>query len=51
MKIDYPNKMVLNILMFSRLFDKKELAVNIAFVDKIKGEKMLDSWRKSKFAK
>lgn len=51
MKIEYPNKMVLNILMFSRLFDKKELAVNIAFVDKIKGEKMLDSWRKSKFAK
>lgn len=50
-KIVYPNKMVLNLLMFTRLFDKKEFTVNIMYVDKLKGEKMLDSWRKSKFSK
>ena len=50
-KVEYSNKMVLNILIFSRLFDKKEFSVNILFVDKLKGEKMLDSWMKSKFTK
>jgi len=49
--VTYPNKMVLNVLMFSRLFDKREFTVNIMYVDKLKGVKMLDSWRKSKFSK
>lgn len=49
--VTYPNKMVLNVLMFSKLFDTKEFAVNIMYVDKIKGEKMLECWRKSKFSK
>jgi len=51
MKVEYPNKMVLNVLMFSRLFDKKEFCVNIMYVDKLKGDQMLDSWTKSKFTK
>jgi len=51
MRIEYPNKMLLNLLMFSRLFDKKEFTVNIMYVDKLKGQKMLDSWKNSKFAK
>ncbi|WP_304064368.1 hypothetical protein [Pedobacter glucosidilyticus] len=51
MKVEYPNKMVLNVLMFSRLFDKKELSVNIMYVDNNKGQQMLESWRKSKFTK
>ena len=51
MKVEYPNKMVLNVLMFSRLFDKKEFSVNIMYVDNNKGQQMLESWRKSKFTK
>ena len=51
MKVEYPNKMVLNVLMYSRLFDKKEFSVNIMYVDNNKGKQMLESWRKSKFTK
>lgn len=51
MQVEYPNKMVLNLVMFSRLFDKREFAVNIMYVDKLKGQKMLDAWRQSRFAK
>lgn len=51
MKVEYPNKMVLNFLMFSRLFDKREFTVNIMYVDKLKGQKMIDSWRQSKFTR
>jgi hypothetical protein len=50
-KIEYPNKMILNVLMFSRLFDKKEFSVNIMYVDNKKGQQMLESWEKSKFTK
>lgn len=49
--ITLPNKMVLNVLMFSRLFAKQEFTVNIMYIDKLKGELMLDSWKKSKFLK
>jgi hypothetical protein len=51
MIVTYPNNRVLNILMFSRLFDKKEFTVNIMYVDNKKGELMLDSWKKSTFGK
>ena len=51
MKIVYPNKMVLNVIMFSRLFDKKEFSVNIMYVDNKKGKQMLNSWKNSKFVK
>lgn len=50
-KATYPNNMVLTILMYSRLFGKNELAVNIMYVDSEKGEKMIDNWKKSKFSK
>jgi hypothetical protein len=49
MKVTYPNKMVLNVFMFSRLFDKKEFSVNIMYVDTKKGELMIDAWKRSKF--
>jgi len=29
----YPNNITLHILMYSRLFDKKELTINIMYVD------------------
>lgn len=51
MKVEYANKMVFTLLMFSRLFDKREFTVNIMYVDKLNGERMLDSWRQSKFTR
>ena len=51
MKIEYPNKMVFNVFMYSRLFDKKEFTVNIMYVDNKKGQLMLEAWKKSKFTK
>ncbi len=50
-KITYPNKMILNALMFSRLFDKKEFSINLIYVNEEKGEQMLDAWKNSKFAR
>jgi hypothetical protein len=41
--------MVMNVHMFSRLFDKKEFSVNIMTVDKQKEKELLDSWLNSKF--
>ena len=51
MKIEYPNKMVLNLLMYSRLFGKKEFTVNIMYVDNKKGQLMTEAWKNSKFLK
>lgn len=51
MKIEYPNKMVLNVIMYSRLFEKKEFTVNIMYVDNKKGEMMTEAWKNSKFSK
>jgi hypothetical protein len=45
----YQNGMTMTMLMFNRLFGKREFTVNIMYVDKSKGDQMLDSWRKSKF--
>lgn len=50
-KIEFPNKQVMTTIMYSRLFGKKDLTVNIMYIDKSKGEKMLASWRNSKFKK
>jgi hypothetical protein len=50
-KAIYPNKMILNLMMFSRLFGKKEFTVNIMYVDKEKGEQMLEAWSSSTFGK
>lgn len=49
--ITFPNKMIMNWHMFTRLFDKKELTVNIMTVDKSKENELLDSWLNSKFDK
>jgi hypothetical protein len=49
MKIQYPNKLVLNMLLYSRLFDNKEFSVNLMYADKNKGDLMLNSWTNSKF--
>lgn len=48
-KILLPNEMELVSIMYSRLFGKKEFTVNITYADKAIGEKMLESWRNSKF--
>jgi len=49
MEVTYPNDMIMNLLMYSRLFDDQEFTVNIMYVDKQKGKKMLKSWQNSKF--
>lgn len=51
MTIHYPNDMTLNVLMYSRLFGNKELAVNIMAVDEDKREAMLKAWLGSRFRK
>lgn len=50
MKIVYPNKMVFNVIMYSRLFGKREFSVNIMYVDDRKGQLMLEAWKNSKFS-
>jgi hypothetical protein len=47
--IGMPNKMVMELLMYSRLFGDKEFTVNITTVDKEKQGVMLEAWRNSKF--
>jgi len=49
--IELPNKTVLTMLMYSRLFGKREFAVNICYVNELKAQKMLDSWRQSRFTR
>ncbi|MES2847671.1 MAG: hypothetical protein V4685_01335 [Bacteroidota bacterium] len=45
----YPKGLVFYAVMYSRLFGKKELALNIYYTDEIKGFQMLRAWRQSKF--
>jgi hypothetical protein len=47
--ITLPNKMVLKMLMYSRLFGKNEFTVNIMTLDRNKEKELLDSWLNSKF--
>lgn len=47
--VSFPNKMVMNWQIFSRLFGKKEFTVNIMTVDKQKEKELLNSWLNSKF--
>lgn len=49
--IYFPNKMVMEYLMYSRLFDKREFTVNIMTVDEAKQQVLLDAWKNSKFKK
>ena len=51
MKIVYPNNMVFNVIMYSRLFGKREFSVNIMYVDDRKGQLMLEAWKNSKFSR
>lgn len=51
MKVIYPNQMVLNVSMYSRLFKNKEFSVNIMYVDDKKGQQMLQAWKASTFGK
>ncbi|HEY2582654.1 MAG TPA: hypothetical protein VGI43_12650 [Mucilaginibacter sp.] len=49
--ITMPNKMTINMLVYSKLFEKKEFTVVMVYVNKQKGEKLLAAWRDSKFKK
>lgn len=49
MKLDNSNSY--NVLMFSRLFGKKDFCVNIMYVDEKIGQQMLQAMRSSKFGK
>lgn len=51
MKITYPNKMIVYFLMFSMLFEKEELTINIIYVDEKQGELMKNALFNSKFGK
>ena len=48
--ISFPNKMVMEFLMYSRLFKNREFTVNIMTVDKEKQKVLLHAWRNSKFS-
>ena len=47
--IDIPNKFIMKLQMFSRLFGSREFSVNILTVDKEKEKELLNSWLNSKF--
>ncbi len=47
--IHFPNKMVMDCWMFSRLFGKREFTVNIMTVDKQKQKALFDAWKNSTF--
>ena len=49
--VEYPNKTVLHMLMYYRLFDKTEFSMNIVYKDEGKGQQMLNAWKSSKFGK
>jgi hypothetical protein len=46
-----PNDNVLTCYMFNRLFGNRDFSVVVMFVDRLKGEGMLNSFRSSTFAK
>lgn len=47
--IAFPSKETLNLVMYNRLFDKKELTVTIMYIDTARGNALLNAWRGSKF--
>jgi hypothetical protein len=49
LKITFPNAVILNLMMYSHLFNNKEFTVNIMYVDKNKGDLMLNAWKNSRF--
>lgn len=50
-EIVFPNKMVMKVHMYSRLFDKKEFTVNILTVDEQKEKELQAAWLDSKFGR
>jgi len=49
--IYFPNKMIMEFWMYSRLFGKREFTVNIMTVDKQKQKALFDAWKNSTFEK
>lgn len=47
--ITLPNQMVLDFLMYSRLFGNREFTVNIMTLDKQQQKLLLDAWKNSRF--
>lgn len=43
------DEIIMNMFTYSRLFNKKEFTVAIVFINKEKGDLILDAWRNSKF--
>lgn len=50
LKVKLPNEIIMNMITYCRLFDKKELSVNIIYIDEKKGKLMLESWQNSIFS-
>lgn len=44
-----PNGMLMKMIMYSRLFGKRDFSVNVMFTDNKKGEEMLTAWKNSTF--
>ena len=44
-------KRTLNMLTYSRLFDKQLFTLNISYIDEEIGQKMLNAWKNSTFGK
>jgi hypothetical protein len=49
--ITFSNRMQLKAKLYCRLFDKKEIIVNIMAVDPDKEKQLLNAWLNSKFEK
>jgi len=49
MKINLPNGLIMNMIIYSRLFGANDFTVNIVYVDESQGKKMLNAWKNSKF--
>jgi hypothetical protein len=50
-KIQFPNGMVMNAMLYSRLFNTREFSLNIMYTDEKAGKVMMDAWRNSRFEK
>jgi len=51
MSIYLPNDMVMELLMYSHLFGKRDFTVSILTLDKEKQKVLLNAWRESKFGR
>jgi hypothetical protein len=50
-QMTFANKNELNVMIYNGLFSNKELTVAIMYLDKDKGDLLLNAWRNSKFDK